>query len=416
MSPSPWRIRDFRLVWSGGLVNDLGDWLLLIALPVHIYDLTGSGSLTALLFLSSLLPSVVFGGPAGAMVDRWDLRKTMITTTLLQAVAALPLLTVTADRLWPLFAVSFVQSILARFNNPAKSALLPRLVGSDQLAVANSANAAGDSLARLVGSPLGGLVVAFGGLPAVIVLNIVCFLVAGLLVSLVTGDRGLPLARAHDRPPRLWADFKDGLGVIRRIRPLPALGVIHTLAHVSQGLFLVLFVVFVMDQLGGTGVEVGALRGIQAVGSILGSILIARWARRRAPGKVAGFGYLGFGLISLIVWNAPVFTTALPFYMVCFVIVGIPIVASAVGMTTAAQRFTPPDYLGRMFGALEAVGAAGAALGTALAGFLLEYFPITPVLNAQATLYLFCGALALILIAPHPLPDGNPPSHRVRDE
>ena len=70
----PWRRRDFRLIWGGGFVNDTGDWLLMVALPVYILTQTGSGVTTALLFIAQLAPAALLGPLAGNLVDRWDLR------------------------------------------------------------------------------------------------------------------------------------------------------------------------------------------------------------------------------------------------------------------------------------------------------------------------------------------------------
>ena len=187
-TPSPWQVRDFRRVWFSGLVNDIGDWLLLIALPVYVFTETRSGLATALLFLVELAPAALFGSAAGALVDRWDLRRTLIATNVLQAVALLPLLAVTPDRIWPAFLVAATESVLARLNNPAKGALLPRLVARDQLGAANAAVAVSDNLARLVGAPLGGLVVELGGLGAVVLVDGLSFLVVAVVAWTIRSD------------------------------------------------------------------------------------------------------------------------------------------------------------------------------------------------------------------------------------
>ena len=88
--PSPWRTRDFRLVWGGGFVNDMGDWLLLVALPVYVFIESGSGSATAILFVVELVAALVLGPIGGSLVDRWDLRRTLIATNLAQAVTLDP--------------------------------------------------------------------------------------------------------------------------------------------------------------------------------------------------------------------------------------------------------------------------------------------------------------------------------------
>ena len=73
-----------------GLVNDIGDWMLSLALPIYVFTETGSGRDTAAVFLIELVVGVAFGPYGGALADRWDLRRTIIATNLLRAVTLLP--------------------------------------------------------------------------------------------------------------------------------------------------------------------------------------------------------------------------------------------------------------------------------------------------------------------------------------
>ncbi|NMD25880.1 MAG: MFS transporter, partial [Actinobacteria bacterium] len=155
-SLSVWSNRDFRLVLGGGFVNNVGDWLLAVALPAFVYIETGSGRATAAIVVIELLVAIVWGPYGGSLVDRWDLRRTVILTNVLQAICLVPLLAVTADRVWPAFIVAGVQGLLREVNAPASFALVPRIVPAEQLTAANAANAAGGSLARLIGSPIQG--------------------------------------------------------------------------------------------------------------------------------------------------------------------------------------------------------------------------------------------------------------------
>lgn len=76
--PAPLRGAAFRSVWLAGLVSDAGDWLLLIALPVVVYDLTGSALGTSLAFLVELAPGIVLAPLAGWCADRWDRRRMLV--------------------------------------------------------------------------------------------------------------------------------------------------------------------------------------------------------------------------------------------------------------------------------------------------------------------------------------------------
>ncbi len=76
------RIRDFRLLWGGGLVSALGSWLLTIAVPAHILQVTGSLRATGLTVAAEYLPVLVLGPVAGVCADRWDRRRLMLATNL----------------------------------------------------------------------------------------------------------------------------------------------------------------------------------------------------------------------------------------------------------------------------------------------------------------------------------------------
>lgn len=393
---SPWGLRDFRLVWVGGFVNNIGDWLLKIALPVYVYIETGSGTATAVLFAVELIVAVVLGPLGGSLVDRWDLRRTLIATNLAQAVALLPLIAVTADRVWPAIVVTTVQSALAQLNNPANAALLPRIVPTEHLTVANAANSTSSSLARMVGAPLGGIVVGLGGLTSVVVVDGLTFLAVAVATMMVRAQTA-PIGDSFVLGQGDGGGVRAGFRVIRRHRPLPALLGIVALGQLAQGFFLVLFVVFVIDRLRGTATDVGLIRGTMAIGAIVSAIAITKWARRADAGRLLGYGYLGMGIASLLFWNAPEVTIALWLYLVLFAISGLPGAALEIGLMTTVQQRSPPEALGRVVGTLGACAAAGSALGSLLVGALVDHVRLAVLLQIEASIYIVCGALALVV-------------------
>ncbi|HEY3163239.1 MAG TPA: MFS transporter [Candidatus Limnocylindrales bacterium] len=417
---SPLRRRGFALLWTGGLINDFGDWTLLIALPVFVFQLTGSALTTSTVFVVELVPGLLAGQLAGVVVDRWDRRRILVVSGFVQAVLLLPLLAVTADRLWIVYAVAAIQSCLARLCSPAKAALIPSVVERDDLAAANSLNAVADNLARLVGSPLGGLVLQLVGLAGVVILDAITYVASSFLISGVRPiDGAAPAATPDAAPPsapgaapetspatgrsgigRLAADWLDGVRTIGREPRLRAVVLIGALSQLSQGIFVVLFVVFVLDRLHGTPGDVGLIRGVQAIGGIAGGILVGAIARRSSARGLIGWGFVLFGLLSLTTWNLPALTTAIGFYLGLFVAVGVPGVATMTGLMTSVQSLTPPTHLGRVFATFEAAAGALAAVGVLAAGALADRFGVVAILDAQAMLYVACGILALVALRP----------------
>ena len=180
---TPLRHRDFRRLWLAGLISDSGDWLLLVSLPILVFELTGSTLQTSVAFLVELAPAVLLGPFAGYLADRLDRRRLLVTVTVVQAVALLPLLAV-HDRgdLPILYAVVAVEAAMLTLFSPAKNAMLPTLVPAEQLVSANSLVGLNNNLGRLVGGPLGGLLLAATGLPVIVVVDLCTFAVAAVLI------------------------------------------------------------------------------------------------------------------------------------------------------------------------------------------------------------------------------------------
>ena len=152
---------------------------------------------------------------------------------------------------------------------------MPALVAPERLAAANGLVGLGENLARLIGASLGGLVLAAGGLPGVLLADAISFALAAALLA-----RPLGPARTRAEGGPVLRAWLEGLREIRDGPPLRAMTGVVGLMALSQGIFVVLFVVFVTDRLGGGEAEVGVLRGVQAVGGLLGGALAGVIARR----------------------------------------------------------------------------------------------------------------------------------------
>jgi MFS family permease len=394
---SLWGNRDFRLVLGGGLINNIGDWLLTLALPIFVFTESGSGRNAAAVFLVELIVEVLFGPYGGSLADRWDLRRTIISTNLLQAVALLPLLAVHRDRLWPAYVVAALQAILQLVNDPASFALVPRVVDESQLVEANAANSTASSLARLIGAPLGGIAVGLGGLTTVVVIDVVSFVsvaIATMFVRTPTSSLARGAPSDDDRPSSVATGWRE-------IRGQPALVgflVVETMARLAFAMFPVLFIKFVIAELHGGGAAIGIIRGCAAFGGFAASLLVIRFAKRSPPEKLMMWGYLGFAVVAALFINAPLVTDAIWVYLVLFALSGLPNATSQIGTSATAQLLCPPEVLGRLSGISSATGAIGAAIGTIAAGLLVDHLLIIPLFDVQALVYLSCGIATYALI------------------
>jgi MFS family permease len=163
-------------------------------------------------------------------------------------------------------------------------------------------------------------------------------------------------------------------------------------------MFVVLFVVFVLDVLRADGAAVGLIRGVQAIGGIVAGIGIGMLHGRVSNRVLVGVGFIAFGMISLVTWNLSAVTDAVAVYVMLFVIVGIPAVATSVGLQSMIQAITPPTHLGRVFAAFETGAGALQAVGVIVAGALADRLGVLPILNVQGSIYVLCGIAALVFL------------------
>ena len=221
------RQRDFTLLWFAGLVSITGDWMLVVALPITVYELTGSALATGAILITNKLAALVLGSIAGVFVDRWDRKRTMVIANLIRGPALLLLLAVdSADRVWLVYVVAAVVSAVGQFFRPAENALLPRLVGKEQLVPANALNALNDNLGRLIGPALGGLVAAWIGLGGVAAVDAASYLVAAAMIAAIAAPTGRSAHLRSDASAAtgtgaaVWHEWLDGLRQVRDDRIL----------------------------------------------------------------------------------------------------------------------------------------------------------------------------------------------------
>jgi predicted MFS family arabinose efflux permease len=345
-------------------------------------------------------------GPlAGVLVDRWDRRRTLVAVSLAQAAFLLPLLAVDGrEQLWIVYLVTAVEAVLGQLNDPARNALVPALVGRDDLVGANALIGLNGNLARLAGGPLGGVLVEVAGLPGLVVGDAASFLVGAALLALVRPrpTPGLGAAPAPAPVRGVAGEWVDGLRVVLGDRRLRWGLVVNGLASVAQGIFVVLFVLFVTRVLAGDGADIGLLRGVQAIGGLVGGVLVVGLARRLEPGRLLGASLLGFAAVDLAIWNGPLLTTAAWLYLALFVAAGIPGVGVLSGLTALVQARTADAYLGRVFGTYLGTGNGLQAVGMLLAGLLGDRLGVVAVLNGQAALYLLAGVIAWLTLGRRP--------------
>lgn len=417
--------RDFTFLWLGQLISRIGDTVRLVALPFYIYGLTGSALATGAMFMAQLLPPLLLGSFAGVLVDRWDRKRTMIISDILRAVCLLPLLAVSSqESLWILYTVALMLSIISVIFNPARRSLLPRLVDEKDLVAANSMDAVGDNVARLIGPSLGGIALAFGGLTSVILVDALSYILSALFISFIIGvsDTKSEPAEAEETGPapqrpwaRLWQEWLQGLEMLRSNRALTVLFVVVAISILGESVITVLIVPFVKDTLQVGALGFGWLLTARGLGGLIGGILVGHLGKTVSPARLLPMGLIGSGVVLLVfTWSQ-----SLVLALVLLVLIGLPVMAVMISETTLLQILTPDSHRGRIFGIYETVLSLTMLIGMGLAGVLADIVGTRPILSTAALLFLVGGAVGFVSLrvdSPAEIPKNPLPAQPVPAE
>ena len=388
-------IPAFRRLWGAGLISDMGDWLLFIALPLVVFQISGSALGASIAFLLELVPAIVLSPLAAMLAGRFDRRWLMAFVNVGQALALLPLLFVHSAAELPLaYAVILVHASLSTLFEPAKNSLLPDLVDVDRLVSANALIGLNQNLGRLIGAPLGGILLAMGDLGLIVAVDAVTYIVSACLII------SLPARPMAPRKPGEPASM--GVLAALRIPRLRGAYAVILISSIAQGMFLVLFILFVLGPMGGTDADVGLLRGVQAVGAIGAGIALGLLIRGSSPRALTISSLFFFGAISLITWNLPLLTTQLIPYVVLFAVVGAPGVIMMTGLMSVLQAETTNTQRGAVFAAVGLISAIGQIAGILLSGFADAGLGLVSLLEVQGGLYLAAGVIAFVMLPRHP--------------
>lgn len=177
--------RDFRIVFSSGLITFLGSMITYVALPFQVAQMTGSFIAVGFIGLVELIPLVIFGLYGGALADLVDRRVMLLATEIAFGLLVTILLVnalVPSPHLWVLYLVAMLLAVVDGLQRPSLDAMIPRIVAHDQLAAAAALTALRYQLGTIIGPAIGGILISTGGLAAAYGVDVVTFVVSVTLL------------------------------------------------------------------------------------------------------------------------------------------------------------------------------------------------------------------------------------------
>ena len=360
----------YRRLWAGVGISNVGQQMTSVAVGLQVYDLTKSSFMVGLVGLFQLIPLIGFGLYGGTLSDAFDRRLVGLISALgLWGCSLLFMLqsALSINSVGVLFLVVAVQSAFFAVGNPARQAIIPRLVPKEMLPVANALSMITWNIGFTLGPLIGGLVIAaFGTVSAAYVIDVVAF---AIVVWAMWRLPSLPpiLIAGDVRPRAGWGAVKEGFVFLKGKRNLQ-MSFYEDIIAMVFGMPRALFPAIAAQWYGGSMREVamvlGLLAAAPAVGALLSSIFSGPLGAVRAQGR--------WVIIAIVVWGSTIAAFGmvrwLPLALLFLTIAGAADNVSAIFRTTIMQAATPDEYRGRLQGIFTVVVAGGPRLGDVEAG------------------------------------------------
>ncbi|MEK2495352.1 MFS transporter [Kitasatospora purpeofusca] len=383
-----WRQRNFRAMWSAHTVSQFGTQITFFVVPVlALTTLSASTGQLGLISALETLPFLLFGLPAGALLDRWDRRRVMVVADIgrAAAIALLPIGHLTGLLSIPLLcAVGFAVGLCTVFFDIADQAFLPTVVSREQTADGNSRLEFSRSAAELAGPSLGGLLLQSVAAPLILVVNAVSYLVSALLLGLVR------LPRVEAAPPRektrMRTQIAEGLRFVLRHRTLRALALATGTSNLVGlgGALGVVLTAFALRDLGLSPGELGLALTVGNCGALLGAVLCGRLVELAGLGRVLIAAKSMSGVAVLVLATAAP-TRAVPTLIATTGIMACGITVYNIAQVSLRQAVTPTNMLARMNASVRFAVWGTLPVGATAGGYLAS------AVGTRRTLWLIAG-------------------------
>jgi len=389
---------NFRLLWIGRGISELGDFFGELALSWLVVTITGSALALSLNLLLFFLPRSVIRLFAGVYVDRWNRRNIMIWTETIRGAlfAGLGLLSLIQTlALLLIYSVSFLIGLFGALFDLATEALLPLLVDKSSLLRANSLFTATFQIDNVLGPALAGFTIFLLGTGIPLLIDSASFFVLVLVLLLIRAPKWQ--SSSSGSKGGWYKDFKEGLEFFRQRNELVWLAVIVSVINFALGAFWnVYLLIFARDFLlvGSSGW--GLLSATSAAGVLAGSLLLGRRAKIRRRRVVIIISLLSLGL-GVVIFSL---TTNLLSSLLVILIIGLTIPFSDVVIVTIYQEIVPPELMGRVFGVrfflaymLIPVSLLFGGVATVLFGVVFSVFVSGLLILLLGVVTVFVGSL-----------------------
>ena len=364
------QLYSFLLLWGSQTVSQLGTAMTDYAIIIWVYSQKGTASSVTLLTVCSFLPTIFLRFLAGSMVDRWNKKRIMLIADLLAACGTLAVFVLhSADvlQIWHLYVINFLLSLMNAFQEPASFVAVSMLVPKEHYARASGLQGFGGAAISILAPALGALLLAYGGLELVLIVDLATFAIAFLVLLFLIRIPEMEKQETKEEP--FSQTCMAGIRYLREhkaiLRITLFLAVINFLAKLGNDGMLS---PFILGRTGNNQPVLGVVESFTALGVLAGSLIVTltKPAKKRIPLIFITTGLIFFGNIIQSLTSRPWIWCAAAFGSYLFAAV------MNVNMDTLMREKIPLEMQGRVFSAKSTLQNFTIPIALLLGGLLAD--------------------------------------------
>lgn len=380
------RERDFRILWLGNTVSNIGTWMHIVSQSWLMYQLTDSPLYLGLIGLTRAVPLLAFPLLGGVIADRVRRVRVLYVTQTLAMLLAGWLATMTLlglVRPWHILLFSFLTASVLAFDGPARQALTPDLVSKDNLMSAMSYNGWSFNSAILLGPAIAAALLPVIGVAGSFYLNTVSFGAVLIALARLRVQEGVvPLGSARQ-------NLTEGLKYVGQSPAILALVLMAAMVSLLGRSYGQLMPVFAHDFLGLDASGMSIMYTLAGLGAVVAASLLI--ALHNPPGK--GRLAIGAGLLFALALAGFALSRSLATSLALLFAMGFLLIVFSTSVSTLLQQIAPGNLRGRVMSVYTLSWQGLEYLGVMIIGGLATTWMTPPVLIGAA------GAVAVVMLA-----------------
>jgi MFS family permease len=370
-------------------ISSVGDWLYKLALPLLVFELTGSAVQMAGTFALTFLPYIVMSLFGGVIADRYPRNKVLIVCDVSGALF-LALIAYFGGYLGSMAGVYifvFLASSVTPVHHPSFQAFIPEVVDDADLPKANALVSGSENIISIAAPLLTGVIVALIGPINTILLNAASFLVSALLVASIKAEKQPenPVAKQ-----KIKDTIVEGFQYVWSHPVLKYGAIMFVFSNFAINIFQANLVFYLADMLGASAQTIGIVFALTGIGAVIGAV-VAPWVMARfESGHIIVTSTILAGVFSfpLLIVDDPILVGAVWSFETFFSTI------NAITYFTLRQRSVPKHMLGRAVSITRLIAFSSIPVAAMVGGLLLEYTNIAVIIIICGTVRMFAGIFA----------------------